>query len=59
LEQFALIECANNGGDHVHQFKVLSFQISGEQAVRIGRQFEESAVKQSSEFSADRPNPIE
>jgi uncharacterized RmlC-like cupin family protein len=54
-----LIECANNGGDHVHQFKVLSFQISGEQAVRIGSQFEESAVKQSGEFSADRPNPVE
>jgi hypothetical protein len=38
---------------------VLSFQISGEQAVRIGSQFEESAVKQSGEFSADRPNPVE
>ena len=38
---------------------MLSLQISGEQAVRIGNQFKESAVKQSREFSADRPNPVE
>ena len=59
LEYFAFIERPNDGGDHVHQLKLLPFHIVGEQPSRIGGEFEEPAVKQSGEFSADRPNPIE
>ena len=52
-------------GDQLFSERLMLIYISARksnvdaEAVRIGSQFEESAVKQSSEFSADRPNPIE
>jgi hypothetical protein len=45
LEQLALIECADDGGDHVHELEVLAFQIAREQALRIGSKLEEPAVE--------------
>ena len=59
LEYFAFIERTNDGGDHVHQLKLLPFHIVGEQASRIGREFEEPAVKYLGEFSTDWPQRIE
>jgi len=44
LEYFAFIERPNDGGDHVHQLKLLPFHIVGEQPSRIGGEFEEPAV---------------
>ena len=29
LKQLALVECADDGGDAVHQFEVLSFHVAG------------------------------
>ena len=36
LEQFAFVEGANDGGDHIHQLQMLSFHIVGKEALRFG-----------------------
>jgi hypothetical protein len=36
LEHFALVERANNGSDHVHQFEVLSLHVAPKRALRSG-----------------------
>ena len=59
LEHFALVERANNGSDHVHQFEVLSLHVAPKQALRIRREFKKPAVKLVSELSPDRPDCIE
>src|SRR6516225_9121740 len=59
LEHFALVECTNNGSDHVHQFEVLPFHVASEQAFRIRSEFKKSAVKLVSELSTDRPDRVE
>jgi hypothetical protein len=59
LEHFALVERANDGSDHVHQFEVLPFHVASEQALRIRSQFKKPAVKLVSELSTDRPDRVE
>jgi len=59
LEYFAFIERPNDGGDHVHQLKLLPFHIVGEQPSRIGGEFEEPAVKYLGESSMGGPQRIE
>jgi hypothetical protein len=55
LEYFALIERPNDRGDHVYQLKLLPFHIVGKQPLRIGREFEEPAVKYLGESSMGGP----
>ena len=45
LEYLAFIERADDGGDHVHQLKLLPGNILWKEGTRIRRQFEETAVK--------------
>src|SRR6266511_94204 len=59
LEHFALVERADNGSDHVHQFEVLPFHVASEQALRIRSEFKKPAVKLVSELSTDRPDRVE
>jgi hypothetical protein len=59
LEYFTLIERPNNRGDRIHQLELLPFHIVGEQASRIGREFEESAVELVGEFSTKWPQRVE
>src|SRR5436190_18895375 len=59
LEHFALVERANNGSDHVHQFEVLPFHVASEQALSIRSEFKKPAVKLVSELSTDRPDRVE
>jgi hypothetical protein len=59
LEYFTLIERPNNRGDRIHQLELLPFHIGGEQASRIGREFEESAVELLGEFSTKWPQRVE
>jgi hypothetical protein len=59
LEYLALIERPNDGGDHVHQLKLLPFHIVGKQPLRIRRKFEEPAVKYPGESSMAGPQRIE
>jgi hypothetical protein len=58
LEYFAFIERPNDGGDHIHQLKLLPFHIVGEQPSRIRREFEEPVVKYLSESSMGWPQRI-
>ena len=39
LKQLALVQSAHNCRDHVHELKVLSFHIAGEQALGVGSEF--------------------
>jgi hypothetical protein len=59
LEQLTLVECADDGGDHVHQLEVLAFQVGGEQTLCVGSKLEEPAVERSRELPADRPYRVE
>src|SRR6516225_2835464 len=45
LKQLALVQSAHNCRDHVHELKVLSFHIAGEQALGVGSEFKKVAVK--------------
>jgi len=45
LKQFALVQSAHDCRDHVHELKVLSFHIAGEQALGVGSEFKKVAVK--------------
>jgi hypothetical protein len=39
LENFSLVERANDRSDHVHQFEMLSFHVAREQTFRIWSEF--------------------
>ena len=45
LKQFALVQSAHDCRDHVHELKVLSFHIAGEQALGVWSKFKKAAVK--------------
>jgi len=59
LEYFALVERPNDGGDHVHQLKLLPFHIVGKQPLCIRRMFEEPAVKYPTESSMGEAQRID
>jgi hypothetical protein len=59
LEQFTLVEGADNGRDRVHQLEVLSFHVAGKQALRIGSELEKPVVKVVRELSTHRPDRVE
>src|SRR5262245_37471300 len=59
LKQIALIECADNGGDAVHQLEVLSFHVAGKQTLRVRSELEETRIESFGELSPDRPHRVE
>src|SRR5262249_17723771 len=59
LEHTARMIETNNGGDRIHQLKLLPLQVVREQASCIRREFEESAVELLCEFSTEWHERIE
>src|SRR6516225_3334537 len=59
LKQLALVKCADDGGNRIHQLEMLSFHVAGKQLLRIGGELEEPAVKCNDELSTHRPYRVE
>ena len=59
LEYLTFIERADDGGDHVHQFDLLTGDILREEGSCIRRQFEKPVVKYVRQPSTHRPQRVE